>query len=438
MKSKLAAVAVLLGAAGNVTAAESSAPEFMSGDWCARSGELRFDERWTAADGDRLFALTRNFKGATLTGFEFLRIEPAGQGYAFIAQPNGAPPTVFKQAERSDQRIAFVNPDNDFPQRVEYWRDADGLHAVISNPDASPAQSQRFDFAPGGCAEAAAVMAAKPQTMADVLAASKPGDWRRPDPQRTLYLDLASGRVVIELAPTFAPKHVTNIVALARSGYFDGLAILRVQDNFVAQWGDPNAEDDALRKPLKAGAATLPAEFTRPDSRDLDFTVLPDSDGWAPQTGFSDGFPAARDPAAGRAWLAHCYGALGVGRGNDANSGGGTELYVVIGHAPRQLDRNITVAGRVLQGMELLSSLPRGSGPLGFYEQASERVPIKSVRVAADVPEGQRTAIEVLRTDTPTFTALVEARRNRRDEWYKQPAGHIDVCSVPIPVRKVP
>jgi len=107
----------------------------------------------------------------------------------------------------------------------------------------------------------------------------------------------------------------------------------------------------------------------------------------------------------------------------------------VFGHAPRQLDRNITVVGRVLRGMELLSSLPRGTGPLGFYEKAEQRIPIKRVLIAADVAAAERSAIEVLRTDTASFSALVEARRNRRDEWYKHPAGHIDVCSVPLPVR---
>lgn len=277
------------------------------------------------------------------------------------------------------------------------------------------------------------------RTMAEVLEASSAEDWRQPDPARTLYLELASGRVVIELAPDFAPQHVANILNLARGGYYDGLAILRVQDNFVVQWGDPNAGDEASRKALPEGAqARLAAEFTRPASLDLKFTALPDADGYAPQTGFVDGFPAARDPASGRAWMTHCYGTLGVGRDNDVNSGGGTELYVVSGHAPRQLDRNITVAGRVLQGMELLASLPRGTAALGFYEKPEQRVPIRSVRVAADLPAAQRVHIEVLRTDTATFSALVESRRNRRDAWYKQPAGHIDVCSVPLPVRAPP
>jgi peptidylprolyl isomerase len=134
-------------------------------------------------------------------------------------------------------------------------------------------------------------------------------------------------------------------------------------------------------------------------------------------------------------WLAHCYAMVGAGRGNEIDSGTGAELYVVTGHAPRQLDRNIALVGRVIQGMELLSVLPRGTGPLGFYEQPAQRVPIVSVRIAADVPAAERAGLELMRTDTASFAALVEARRNRQDDWYKVPAGHIDLCNVPIPVR---
>lgn len=269
-----------------------------------------------------------------------------------------------------------------------------------------------------------------PMTMADVLAASTPTDWRPLDPRNTLYLQLASGRVVIELAPAFAPEHVANLRTLARQGYFDGLAIVRSQDNFVVQWGDAEG-----KRSLGEARAALPAEFTVPLRADLPFTRLPDADGYAPEVGFSQGFPAARDPVARQAWLAHCYGMVGAGRGNEPESGNGTELYVVTGHAPRQLDRNIALVGRVVQGMELLSVLPRGTGPLGFYEHPAQHVPILSVRLAADVPEPERLRLEVLRTDTATFAALVEARRNRRDDWYKVPAGHIDLCNVPLPAR---
>jgi peptidylprolyl isomerase len=127
---------------------------------------------------------------------------------------------------------------------------------------------------------------------------------------------------------------------------------------------------------------------------------------------------------------------VGAGRDVAADSGGGTELYVVIGQAPRHLDRNVTLLGRVLQGMELLSGLPRGTAALGFYDKPAQRLPIKNIRVAADLPPEERTAIEVLRTDTPLFTDLIESRRNRHEEWFHFQAGHIELCSVPVPVRQ--
>jgi peptidylprolyl isomerase len=273
--------------------------------------------------------------------------------------------------------------------------------------------------------------AAAGPTMAEVLAASKPADWRPLDPENTLYLELPAGRVVMELAPDFAPRHVANIRTLAREQFFDGLAIVRVQDNYVVQWGDPDGN-----RPVGDAQKTLAAEFTRP-AAGLAFTVLPDPDAYAQQTGFAAGFPAARDKPDGTAWPAHCYGMLGAGRENDADSGGGTELYVVIGHAPRHLDRNVTLVGRVLQGMELLSAIPRGAGAMGFFDAPGQRVPIRQMRIAADLPPGERTALEVLRTDTQTFEALIESRRNRSEEWFKVPAGRIDVCNVPLPVRIV-
>jgi peptidylprolyl isomerase len=254
--------------------------------------------------------------------------------------------------------------------------------------------------------------------------------WRPLDPEHTLYMELTAGRVIIELAPQFAPNHVKNIKALVRAKYFDQQRINRVQDNFVTQWGDPN-----FAGPLGEAKRTLPAEFTRP-AAGLPFTPLPDPDAYAPQTGFVDGFPAARESPSGEAWPVHCYGMVGVGRDNDPNSGGGTELYAVIGHAPRHLDRNITLVGRVVQGMELLSSLPRGKGSMGFYENPSQHTVIKSIRVAADLPESERTPLEIMRTDSAEFARRIESRRNRRDEWYKVPAGKIEVCNVPIPVRR--
>ena len=139
------------------------------------------------------------------------------------------------------------------------------------------------------------------------------------------------------------------------------------------------------------------------------------------------------------AWPVHCYGMVGVGRGYSPDTGSGAELYTVIGHAPRHLDRNIALVGRVVEGMEHLSSLPRGSGALGFYtaEEADKRTPIVSVRVASDLPDSERPAFEYLSTEGETFTRYAEARANRRDPFFIHPAGGADICNIPVPVRRV-
>ncbi len=287
----------------------------------------------------------------------------------------------------------------------------------------------------GNSAHAEKLTSGKGPILADILAASPPGDWRALEPENTLYLELATGRVVIELAPVFAPNHIANVKALAREHYFDGLAIVRVQDNYVVQWGDPDAETPARARKIQQAHKTLPAEFDRALDRKLPFTRLPDGDVYAPEVGFSAGFPVARDKRNGRMWLVHAYGMVGSGRDNAPDSGGGTELFAVIGQAPRHLDRNDTLIGRVVQGMELLSALPRGTGNMGFYEKPEQRVPIRLVRVAADVPESDRTELELLRTDTQTFQQVIEARRNRREEWFYRPAGKVEIVNVPLPVR---
>jgi len=273
----------------------------------------------------------------------------------------------------------------------------------------------------------------------ELLAQSKPAEWRRPDPHNLLVMQLATGRVVIELAPDFTPLHAANIRTLVREHYFDGLAVIRVQDNFVTQWGAPEDADNGYHVPAKSlGTAkvALPPEYTRPLDAKLPWTALPDGDVYAPQVGFSEGFPVARDPASGQEWLVHCYGMVGVGRDNGEETGNGSSLYAVIGQAPRRLDRNLAIAGRVLQGMPLLSGLPRGSGPMGFYATAGQRVAIESAHIAADVPPAQRVNVEVLRTDSTTFAALIAAQRNRRDAFYQTPAGKVGLCDIAVPVRE--
>lgn len=278
----------------------------------------------------------------------------------------------------------------------------------------------------------------KPRTPQQIIDAAPASAWRTLDPANTLYLELATGRVIIELAPGFAPEHVANIKTMARGGFWDGLTIYRSQDNFVVQFGDAEGEEAGKAKPYPAGTRThLPAEFTR-SAASVAFDRLPDVDGWAPLVGFADGFPVGRDPSTDRMWIAHCYGVVGAGRNNAPDSSIGAELYAVIGQAPRALDHQLTVVGRVVQGMELLSVIPRGPAPMGFYTDAKLRTPILSIKLASDVPAAQRTPLQLLRTDSQAFRDATEARRNRKDDFYTQPPGHIDLCGVPLPVRTPP
>jgi peptidylprolyl isomerase len=276
---------------------------------------------------------------------------------------------------------------------------------------------------------------AKPLSSSEILAASAPSDWRAPDAEFTFVMELASGPVIIELAPVFAPAHAESIRRLVRAGYFDGLAIIRVHDNYVTQWGD-GEEDETKVKTKPAGMPKVPAEFDRA-LKGLNLTVLPDTDGWAKQVGFVDGWPVATDPKKGRAWLTHCYGMVGAGRGNEVDSSDGSSLYAVIGYPARGLDLNITTVGRVLTGIERLSALPRGTGPLGFYEKPEQRLPIARARMIADMPEAERPKLQLLRTDTKTWTTWLDSRRNRTG-WFVHNPAHVDVCGVLPPVRTAP
>lgn len=270
-------------------------------------------------------------------------------------------------------------------------------------------------------------------TTANVIAALKESDWRQPDPANLLYMRLPQGVVVIELAPGFAPENVANIKTLVREKYFDGLAIMRSQDNYVVQWGDPAEREDKKRLFGSAPAKVLPEFFQSVD--ELEITTINSHDAYADIVGFADGFPVGSD--GDRAWLTHCYGMVGVARGNEPDSGNGSSLYVVTGHAPRHLDRNITLTGRVLSGINYLTTLPRGTGPLGFYESADELTPIISSRMGDDVAAHDRTNFEVMRTDTEAFANYVKSRTFRHEEWFVDPTGRIEICNINPPVRTI-
>lgn len=273
----------------------------------------------------------------------------------------------------------------------------------------------------------------EPPTTATVMESLTDSDWRMPDPANLLYMELAGGTVIMELAPGFAPENVANIKILTREKYYDDLAIVRSQDNYVVQWADPAEEEDEARS-IGSAAATVAPEFQR-SSNDVEIAAIESRDAYAHIVGFAGGFPAGSDGK--QAWLTHCYGMLGVARGNETNSGNGSSLYVITGHAPRHLDRNITLAGRVISGIEHLSVLPRGTGTLGFYESAEEYAPIVSIRLGDDIAEEDRVNLQIMRTDTSAFADYVLSRTYRNEEWFLEPTGRIEICNVIPPVRIV-
>lgn len=272
-----------------------------------------------------------------------------------------------------------------------------------------------------------------PRPPAEIVAEAPASDWRALDPENTLYIDLEDGgRVVVELLPALAPEHVAQVKTLAREGYYDGLDFYRVIDGFVAQGGDTNADDPKTRKSLGSAKPQLTAEFDAPVTDDPPFTPLGDADGFAAETGFVKGFPAARDAAAKREWLVHCYGAFAFGR-NDGADTASTEFYVTL--APqRYLDRNLSVFGAVRQGMQYLQGLPRGDAAGGIISEPEKRAKF-TIRVAADVPQAERTPLQVMKTTSASFRELIEARRNRPEAFFKFRPDHTDVCAVGVPVR---
>ncbi len=264
-------------------------------------------------------------------------------------------------------------------------------------------------------------------------AAALPGDWKTISDDEILIVTLKNGhQVFIRLAARYAPAHVANIRKLAEARWWDGTSVYRVQDNYVAQWGDPTE-----KKPLPPLViANPPAEYEWSGWDGVTSFTRPDS--YAERTGHSaDGWSLAGN--ATHSWLPHCYGAVGVARDLAPSTGSGAELYAVIGHAPLHLDRNIAVAGRVIEGIGWLSSLPRGTGGgLGLYEDPAQRVPILSVRLASQLPEDERPRFQYRATDNPRFTAWIKARENRQNEFFTVPAGGVEICNAEAPVRRMP
>lgn len=333
-----------------------------------------------------------------------------------------------------------------------------------------------------------------PNAIVDAAPAS---DWKAIAASDLLVMDLApdekggARRVIIQLMPApFSQGWIRNIRKLAAAKFWDGTSINRVQDNYVVQWGDAGYDNpesgETEQKALPENLEVVPeSEYVtaklmdyldiQPDVEKLsakqaslitnamviarvdrhELSLSPEkfeeallnklktqmSDRYSDFATIFEGWPLAAKPNAetqdSKFWPVHCYGAVGVGRNLSPDTGTGAELYTVIGHAPRHLDRNIAVVGRIIEGIEHLSSLPRGKGQLGFYADASKRVSIQSIRMGDELEQLPQPAFEYLDTATEAFAQYADARANRRDPFFIKPAGGADICNIPVPVRRV-
>jgi peptidylprolyl isomerase len=272
--------------------------------------------------------------------------------------------------------------------------------------------------------------ATPPLSPTEIANKAPSASWRTIADDDILIFTLANGRkVILQLAPGFAPRHVARMRILANTRWWDDTSVYRIQDNYVAQWGDVTE-----KKKLPEGVADEgPSEYTRAGGPPVVRMTRPDS--FASIAGFTaDGWPVASDGK--RSWLTHCYAMVGVGRDLAPSIGSSAELYAVIGHAPRALDRNIALVGRVIEGIDALSSLERGTGKLGFYGDGQKPTPIVSARLASALPAAERPRFEYLSPASPDFAHYLHARENREPPFFTVPAGGADICNVPVPVRR--
>lgn len=261
---------------------------------------------------------------------------------------------------------------------------------------------------------------------AEILAETTAEDWRTIPAEDTLVIELERGKVTIALSPALAPRHVEQVRKLAREKFYDGLSFYRVIDGFVAQGGDPFGE-----RKIRKAKKSMKAEFERA-SDDIAFAATKDVDGFAPTVGFVDSLPAGHDEGTGASWLLHCAGAFAFGR-EDGKDTASTEFYIAL-QPQRYLDRNMSVFGRVIDGMHHLQALRRVEPPESKDDDIGEK--IVSIRIAADIPESERETWEILDSGRPAFADYAESRRNRPESFFHMRAGHLDVCQMPVPTRK--
>jgi len=256
--------------------------------------------------------------------------------------------------------------------------------------------------------------------------------WRQLDLNNTVLLTLPQGKVVIELAPQFAPKHVAQFSQLTKQSFYDKTKFYRVIDGFVAQAGPKDGSEKDKSVPI------LAMEGEWPTDKNWSFTSTQKNDLFAQETGFKEGFSVAVNPSENKAWLTHCPGTLAMARNNEADSAS-SHFYFVIGQAPRYLDRIMTIFGRVVYGMQHIQAIQRTAVVEGEYAvDHRDFTAIVKMQLMSDVPKAERILIEVENTESSKFAErLVKRRARKNDFFYKKPPPVLDVCQIPLRSRLV-
>ena len=251
-------------------------------------------------------------------------------------------------------------------------------------------------------------------------AAPGTADWRSPDPNDVLVIDTNKGRILVEMLPEVAPKHVAQVRALAHEGFYDGQRFFRVIDKFMDQTGDPqNNGQGGSAKP------NLPAEFTFRRGADLPFVMAADQT--VAEIGFIKSLPVmsqsmmlaamTRDQKV-TAWGLYCQGVMGMAR--DSTPDSGNSQFFLMRYPYPSLDKNYTAWGRVISGLEVVRDIKAGE-PVADPQDRMDHV-----RLLADIPEASRPKIRVIDPKGAWFRAEIVRVRAAK-------GADFTACDIEIP-----
>jgi len=271
----------------------------------------------------------------------------------------------------------------------------------------------------------------KPKDASQNVSANQ-DEWRTVAIENMVLLTLPHGKVVIELAPQFSPRHVAQFIRLTKAGHYDGNKFYRVIDGFVAQAGPEDGSSADKNIPL------LALEGDWPTDKNWSFTLVQNNDLFAEKTGFKDGFALAHNPSENRAWLTHCPGIIAMARGNEANSAS-SHFYITNGQAPRYLDRIMSIFGRVIYGMNHVQAITRTATIEGEVSvESASHTPIVSMRMMAELPAAEQIHLQVKNTESELFASALMARIKRDNAFFfKKPPPVLDVCQTPVLTRLI-